>query len=99
MAQRLNYWRLAIWKGITGSLVVILGATPSVVLNWDTMTTSGRTVAVSGLLLAWIKYLDGFTDQTASRLAAGKPAVSLPPVESSGHTEVILKPTEHPKPL
>ncbi len=94
MAQQLLYWKLAIWKAVSGSLLVLLGGSGSLVLNWDTMTLGGRIVAASGLAVGVLKFLDGFLDQTASRLAAGKPLVPIPGI--NGGTEFVVKPKEEP---
>ncbi len=71
------YWKHAIWKAFSGSILVGLGTAPTVVLGWDTMITSGKIVAVIGIVVAVVKSLDMFFDQTMNRLAAGKLPVKL----------------------
>lgn len=71
------YWKHAIWKAFSGPLLVVLGATPTVVLSWDTMLLSGKIVASVGLLMSWIKAIDLLFDQTMARLAAGKTPVPI----------------------
>jgi len=66
------YWKHAVWKAFSGPLLVVLGATPTVVLGWDTMLLSGKIVATTGLFMSWIKAIDLLFDQTMARLAAGK---------------------------
>lgn len=73
----LMYWKLAIWKAFAGSIVVVFGMAPSCVLNWDTMTTAGRIVAVGGVIVGLVKFLDALCDETVSRLAAGKTPVPV----------------------
>lgn len=71
------YWKHAIWKGISGSTLVALGSAPTIILGWDAMSYSERTVACIGIIMAVIKSLDMFFDQTLARLAAGKLPVKL----------------------
>lgn len=78
----LMYWKLAIWKAFAGCVVVLSGTAPSCVLNWDTMTTAGRIVAIGGLIVCVVKFLDGLFDQTVSRLAAGKHPVAVDGVDA-----------------
>jgi len=85
MAQpmsKLKHWRLAIWKACSGSLLIIGVTCPSTILNWDSMTARGRSVALIGIAVAVIKFLDAFIDQTCARLAQGKPPYG-PPSEMS----------------
>lgn len=84
------YWKLAIWKVWSGSIIVLLAGAPSLVLGWDTMLISGRVVAIIGLIINLVKFLDAFFDQTVSRLAAGKPPV---PIGGNGHTEMTVEKT------
>ena len=100
MAARLNYWKLAIWKGFSGSLIVILGGLPTIILNWTDMSGGGQCVAIIGLVVSTVKFLDGFMDQTASRLAQGRPLIALPNVpdnevivQKTGDTTITVKPT------
>lgn len=71
------FWAHAYWKGISGTLLVVLGGAPTIVLSWDTMLLSGKVVACIGLAVSAIKSLDMFLDQTTARIAAGKPPVKL----------------------
>ena len=90
------YWKLAIWKVCSGSVMVIVTVGPSTVLNWDTMTTQGRMVAVGGLIGALYKFLDAFFDNTVARLAAGKPPIAVGGNGNGNggtHTEMIAKVT------
>jgi len=84
------YWKHAIWKAISGPLIVLLGAAPTVVLGWDTMLPSGKYVAVSGLLLTVIKSLDLLFDQTIARVAAGKTPMPIAG-QNGGDTQHIQK--------
>lgn len=71
------YWKHAIWKILSGALLVGLGGAPTIVLGWDTMLMSGKIVAICGLVVSVIKSVDMLMDQTLSRLAAGKLPVKL----------------------
>lgn len=82
------YWKLAIWKCATAVVVVVGVGLPTIILNWDTMTNQGRTVAVIGLCLACWKAVDVFLDQTVSRLARGKPPIAI---DGNGHVETITE--------
>ena len=82
------YWKLAIWKCVTAVVVVVGVGLPTIILNWDTMTNQGRTVAVIGLGLACWKAVDVFLDQTVSRLAQGKPPIQI---NGNGHSEVVTE--------
>lgn len=84
------YWRVAIWKGAAGPLITALAATPTIILNWDTMTPQGRTVAIVGFGITWYKAFDLFIDQTMSRLAAGKPPI---PIDGNGHSSTTTTTT------
>ncbi len=60
------------------------------------MGQTTRTVALCGLALQVIKWLNAFLDETYSRLALGKPMVALPGVNGNGnghggdlHAEVV----------
>ena len=92
MAQIINYWKLAIWKASIGSLLCAAGVLPSLILNWDTMTNAGRLVAILGVIVALGKFLDGFFDQTFSRMAQGRPLVQLPGM--NGHDEPLTEGTQ-----
>lgn len=71
------YWAHAYWKGISGTVLVILGGIPTTVLKWDTMSRAEALVAITGITVTAIKSLDMFLDQTTARLAAGKTPVKL----------------------
>lgn len=83
------YWKHAVWKVLSGALLVLLGSLPTVLLGWDTMLPSGKLVAVSGLAVSVIKSIDMLFDQTMSRLAAGKLPVKLD--GQNGHDTAHLK--------
>lgn len=85
------YYKHAIWKAFSGAALVVLGASPTVVLGWDTMLLSGKIVACMGIAVSVIKALDLFFDQTLARLDAGKPPVPLPNVRD---TAFMQKPPE-----
>lgn len=85
------YWKHAIWKAVSGSLLILLGAAPTVVLGWDTMLLSGKIVACIGLAVAVIKSVDMLFDQTMSRLAAGKTPMPVPDPSGKGDTNLIQK--------
>lgn len=90
MADKINYWKLVIWKASSGSLHSVLTGLPTVLLTWDSMNHTLRVIAVCGLAGGVIKFLDGFFDTTYSRLAQGKPPVELPGLNGNAgqnHTE------------
>jgi len=91
-ANSIMYWKLAIWKAWAGSVLVICGVCPSLVLNWDTMTISGRVVAVIGVCVALVKFLDAFFDQTVSRLSQGMTPVQVAGMngQSVVHSETTI---------
>ncbi len=83
--KNLVYYKLAIWKLSYGAFAVLVGAIPATLMNWYVMNAIEKTIAISGLTLTVLKFVDGFIDQTASRLIAGKPPVSL------GDTQFLKK--------
>ena len=86
------YWKHAIWKALSGPLIVVLVATPTVVLGWDTMLLSGKIVAVTGLVVSWIKSIDLLFDQTMARLAAGKTPMPIPGQNGGDTTHIHKEP-------
>lgn len=95
MVQKINYWKLVIWKASSGSVMVVLTGLPTVLLNWEVMNHTLRVISMCGLAAGVIKFLDGFFDQTYSRLAQGKSPIALPGMNGNGntenHTEVNIK--------
>lgn len=92
MGQKINYWKLVIWKASSGSAMVIIAGLPAVLLGWESMSHIGRTLALCGMAGGVIKFLDGFFDQTFSRVAQGKPPIALPGMNGNteNHTEVNI---------
>ncbi len=100
MSQTINniiYYKLAIWKLCYGSFAVLVGAIPATILNWYVMNTMEKSIAVGGLALAVLKFVDGFIDQTASRLLAGKPIVSLGDTAFIRKESVVIATAPEPK--
>jgi len=93
MMAQLNYWKLAVWKAFSGSLMIILAGLPGVLLGCgvDPIVVA-HISAPCGMIIAVLKFLDGFFDQTFSRLAQGKPMVQLPGMNGN-HTEILTKET------
>jgi len=84
------YWLYAAWKALSGVVIVVGGAMPTVLLGWDTMLPSGKMVAVAGLVVSGFKSIDMLFDHTMRRLADGKtPAASN---GNGGDTQQVPKP-------
>ena len=66
----LLHWRLAIWKGCNGCLIVALGAIIGTLsnMNWSEMDGQSRFLFVCGISLSVLKSLDMLLDQTIARL-------------------------------
>ncbi len=98
MATMRLWIKLVLWKALSGLVLVLCGMLPSLILNWNSMTGQGQTVAVLGVAVGAIKFLDAFFDETASRYVRGKPLVPLPGIQNGngnghGDTTVLAKTT------
>lgn len=80
------YWKHAIWKAVSGTTMILLGAvTPLALLSESLSPATKQAIAiVVSTLGAAIKGLDMFFDQTIARLAAGKTPVPLPGINGNG---------------
>lgn len=94
----INYYKLAIWKLGYGSFAVLVGAIPATIMNWYVMNAMEKTIAISGLCLTVLKFVDGFIDQTASRLMVGKPPVSLGDTQFIRAQSALIAATQPPEP-
>lgn len=94
MLSRVVYWKLAIWKGLTGPLMVVIVGLPTTVLNWAHMNPPEKVIAVIGMLVSWYKSFDLYIDQTMARLAKGLPPVQLPGL--NGHDDHKVEPESTP---
>lgn len=86
----LLYWKLAIWKAFSGCFLLGAAGYMAFLTQIDWMPKEQKLwhSFVVGTLIAMTKFLDGFLDQTASRLIAGKPLIQLPGQNGNSHTEV-----------
>lgn len=91
---KLFYWKLALWKGTVGILIVVLASLPQAILNWDSMTPNGRAVAVIGIALTVVKWLDGFVDKTIASLGRKPEKTPDAPdgLSAVAVAEVVVKP-------
>lgn len=66
----LLHWRLAIWKGFNGTIIVALGAIISSLanMNWSDMDGQSRFLFFCGIALSVLKSLDMLLDQTIANL-------------------------------
>ena len=66
----LIHWRLAIWKGCNGCLIVALGAIIGTLsnMNWNEMDGQSRFLFCCGIALSVLKSLDMLLDQTIARV-------------------------------
>ena len=68
------YWKVAIFKGVNGFLLVILlaflGGTDSV--DWEKLMPFEKIRLALVCIAAGCKFLDGFLDQTVQNLRVGK---------------------------
>lgn len=90
MISKMMYWKLAIYKGITGPFMTAVVGTPAVIMAWETMTQTAKIIAVIAFMTTWYKAFDLFLDQTMGRLAKGLPPIQLP--GGNGHdADVIIE--------
>ena len=68
--SNLLHWRLAIWKGFNGTMIVALGSIIGTLsnMNWDMMDGQSRFLFICGISLSVLKSLDMLLDQTISKL-------------------------------
>jgi len=66
----LIHWRLAIWKGFNGTIIVALGAIIGTLsnMNWFEMDAQARFLFCCGIGLSVLKSLDMLLDQTIATL-------------------------------
>lgn len=72
--KKIIFYKLAIFKGVIGTLKAGIAAyIAGVAANtWTQMTTDAHILIMLSMFLSMITYLDGYVDQTASKLAKGK---------------------------
>lgn len=97
MLNNLVYWKLAFFKYFSGltkiGLITFLSATTGV--HWDKLGGFEHFVIVAGAIVAMLTYTEGFLDQTAQKLAAGKPPIGT---NGTGNTEHFTNPDVPPSP-
>lgn len=83
-------WKLALFKGTNGIIKAAIAAfiAGTAVTTWADMNTGAKQQLVAGMILAVAIFLDGFLDQTASKIAAGKPPIGT---NGSGNTQTWHK--------
>lgn len=79
--QVFTYWKLVIFKTANGFLLVIamafLAATDGV--DWEAFTTFQKIKLAIFCLVAGLKFIEGFFDQTLSRMTPPEPLKPEPP--------------------
>lgn len=73
----LFYYKIIIWKVYYGMLSTAILALPATIMNWYVMNTVEKIIAVSGVILAVHKWVDGFMDQTIGRILSGRPPIDF----------------------
>lgn len=89
--NNLIYWKLAIFKFLSGlTKVGLLGFVASTTaVTWQNLGGWERFFILASVGCQMLTFAEGFVDQTASRLFAGKPPIGT---NGTGHTEQITKP-------
>lgn len=74
------YWKLAIWKFFNGMLKVGLCSflSGTAAQSWDTLNPGERIVVIISAIISMQTFIDGFLDQTLTKLE-GKKDLSTPP--------------------
>lgn len=75
--KALTIWKLAIFKMVVGFLIVVGLPVLSSNFDWHTATAWVKIQFMVGLLLAGLKYLDGFLDTTIQNIKAKRNALGL----------------------
>lgn len=80
---QLTYWRLAIWKGVNGTIIVALGGIVAGLANlqWADMDTQARFLFCAGVALSVLKSVDMLLDQTIGNLRNHQPPADAPPAQ------------------
>ncbi len=95
--KNIVYYKLAIWKLGYGSFAVLVGAIPATIMNWYVMNGMEKSIAIGGLMLSVLKFIDGFIDQSLARLMAGKPLVSIGDTQFIRKESLVIQAVPEPK--
>jgi hypothetical protein len=76
------YWKLAIWKFFNGVLKVGLCSflSGTAAQSWDTLNPGERIVVIISAIISMQTFIDGFLDQTLTKLEGKKDLSSPPPL-------------------
>src|SRR5690242_5102672 len=88
--KKVVFYKLAWFKGSVGFQKAVLATYIAGVAanNWTSMTVDARILIIISMYLSGLNYLDGYLDQTASRLAKGKLPIGD---DDSGNTKHYTK--------
>lgn len=79
--QTITYWKLVIFKTANGFLLVIamtfLSSTDGI--DWEAFTPFQKLKLAIFCLVAGLKFIEGFFDQTLSKMAPPEPLKHEPP--------------------
>lgn len=75
--RQFTIWKLAIFKMVVGFLIVVGLPILSSNFDWHTSTAWVKIQFMVGLLLAGLKYLDGFLDTTIQNIKSKRNALGL----------------------
>lgn len=87
--KKVLIYKLALFKGTNGTIkagiATFIAGTAG--MSFGEMSHAARVQLIAGIILAICIYLDGFIDQTATRLVKGK----LPIGDDDGNSKFLLK--------
>lgn len=79
LVEKVSYWKLAIYKLASSSLVIgistFIAATAA--MDWDNMSGSSKFIVVLSAVVAMLKNVDSFLSDTMQRLKFGKEAAEF----------------------
>jgi hypothetical protein len=74
-------WKLAIFKGVNGWLIAVCLVLFAVDIDWDTMNTWSKVRFFGCAILAGMKFLDGFLDQTINNIKKTRNPLGVTEIE------------------
>ena len=68
------YWKLAIYKLVSGSLIIGISTfvAATAAMDWDNISGSSQFIIILSALAAMLKNADSFLSETMGRLKSGK---------------------------
>ncbi len=102
LMQKAIYWKLFLFKGFTGLLIVIgtFAIDKFHTIAWSNMGLDDKILFFIAITIAALKSLEMFLDQTMGQLKSGAPAAIAAAVRAKEHPELpplpVVPPTHVP---